>query len=103
MKAFKNKSFWCGILCAVALFGFTPILLTSCEQEPAEINVTLETDMSSIIAAINNANTALSDKLATIEKAMSDGLAKRVYLNGILHKAYEKVQLQDNPITLQIK
>ena len=35
--------------------------------------------------------------------AMSDGLAKRVYLNGILHKAYEKVQLQDNPITLQIK
>ena len=34
---------------------------------------------------------------------MSDGLAKKVYLNGILHTAYDKVQRQDNPLTLQIK
>lgn len=33
---------------------------------------------------------------------MSDGLAKDVYLNGILHTAYDRIQRQDNPLTLQI-
>ena len=91
MNTFKNKTFWCGLLCAVALFGFTPLLLTSCEQDPAEINVTLETDMSSIIAAINNANTALSDKLATIEKAMSDGLADSQAAIKLIQQAIESM------------
>ena len=34
---------------------------------------------------------------------MPDGLAKKVYLNGILHTAYDRMRRQDNPLTLQIK
>ena len=33
---------------------------------------------------------------------MSDGLAKKVYLNGILHTAYDGMLRQDNPLTLHI-
>ena len=63
MKVLKIKSFWRVIICAVALFGLSPLFLTSCEPEPAVIKVTVETDMSPIVEAIKSTNTTLSAKL----------------------------------------
>ena len=89
MRKTEKRSIACTILCAIVLFGFTPLGSTSCEQQPAEIKVTLETDMSSIIAAINNANTTLTQKMSTIEKAMSDGLADSKAAIDLVRKAVD--------------
>ena len=60
------------ILCAGLLAGaVSPVFFTSCQQpEQPEINITLESDYSGIIDAINNANTSLLEKLEAIQNAM---------------------------------
>ncbi len=68
MKRFTHRIIRCGWLLAF-------LALSSCERPEAEVNITLQPDYSAIIAAIDNVNTTLSEKLATIEKAVSDGLA----------------------------
>ena len=52
-----------------------PLAFTSCEGEPAKIDITLESDYSGLLAAIRGVDRSVSDKLALIETAVSSGLA----------------------------
>ena len=74
MKQFKFRSITSGLLGALLLLGTAaPLTFTSCENEHPEINITLTSDYSGIIDAINNVNKSLTDKLALIEAAVKNG------------------------------
>jgi hypothetical protein len=74
MKQFKFRTITSGLLGALLLLGTAaPLTFTSCENEHPEISITLTSDYSSIIEAINNANKSLADKLALIEAAIKNG------------------------------
>ena len=74
MKQFKFRFITCGLLGALLLLGIAaPLTFTACENEHPEISITLTSDYSSIIEAINNANKSLADKLALIEAAVKNG------------------------------
>jgi hypothetical protein len=74
MKQFKFGSITSGLLGALLLLGTAAQLtFTSCENEHPEINITLTSDYSGIIDAINNVNKSLTDKLALIEAAVKNG------------------------------
>ena len=74
MKQFKFRSITCGLLGTLLLLGTAaPLTFTSCENEHPEINITLTSDYSGIIDAINNVNKSLTDKLALIEAAVKNG------------------------------
>ena len=74
MKQFKFRSITCGLLGALLLLGTAaPLTFTACENEHPEISITLTSDYSGIIEAINNANKSLADKLALIEQAIKNG------------------------------
>ena len=74
MKQFKFRSITCGLLGALLLLGTAaPLTFTACENEHPEISITLTSDYSGIIEAINNANKSLADKLALIEAAVKNG------------------------------
>lgn len=74
MKQFKFRTITSGLLGAILLLGIAaPLTFTACENEHPEISITLTSDYSSIIEAINNANKSLADKLALIEAAVKNG------------------------------
>ena len=74
MKQFQFRSITCGLLGALLLLGAAaPLTFTSCENEHPEINITLTSDYSGIVEAINNANKSLAEKLALIETAVKNG------------------------------
>lgn len=52
-----------------------PLTFTACESEPAQIDITLESDYSGMLAAIRGVDKTLSEKLALIESAWDSGLA----------------------------
>ena len=56
-------------------FLLLTLVLSSCENRHPEMDITMETDFSEIIAAINSANKSLADKLALIEASLQQGLA----------------------------
>ena len=67
----------CGALAAFLMLGIAaPLTFTSCENAHPEINFSMESDFSGIIKALNDANTALADKLANIEAAVKEGTLK---------------------------
>lgn len=75
MKMFRTIK--CGALAAFLMLGIAaPLTFTSCENAHPEINFSMESDFSGIIKALNDANTALADKLANIEAAIKDGTLK---------------------------
>ena len=57
------------------LLVLTPLTFTACESEPAQIDITLESDYSGMLAAIRGVDKTLSEKLALIESAWDSGLA----------------------------
>ena len=62
---------------------------TSCENEHPAVNVTLNSDYSGIVEAINSVNTTLSDKLALIEEAIKNGSVASGEANDLIKKALE--------------
>ena len=90
MKQFKSISIPCGLLCALLWLGMAaPLAFTSCENEHPELNVTLTSDYSTIINAIKNVNSTLSDKLALIEEAIKNGTVASGEANDLIKKALE--------------
>ena len=76
MKRFTDRIIRCGWLVVfLLLVSLAPVTFTACDNPAPELNISMETDLSGVLAALNNANTSLGDKLSSIEKAMSDGLA----------------------------
>ena len=59
----------------VALLLLSPLAFTSCQQEPATVDITLRKDFDGIADAISHMNTSLEEKLAVIETAMQSGFA----------------------------
>ena len=58
-----------------ALLLLTPLAFTSCQPEPAKIDITIKSDYSQIIDAIKSVDKTLAQKLAAIETAMQSGFA----------------------------
>lgn len=50
-------------------------VVTACEEEHQQISLKLQPDYSGVVAAINDANRSLADKLAMIEASVNSGLA----------------------------
>ena len=58
-----------------AFLLFVPLVFTSCQYEPAKVDITLRSDYSGLVAAINQMDKSLSEKLSLIETTLSGGLA----------------------------
>ncbi len=90
MKQFKFRSITSGLLGALLLLGTAaPLTFTSCENEHPEINITLTSDYSGIIDAINNVNKTLLEKLALIEQGIKDGNLQNQQALDLIQKAIE--------------
>jgi len=60
---------------SLLLLSVMLLALPACENEPAQIDITLQSDYSGMLAAIRGVDKTLSDKLALLEAAWNDGLA----------------------------
>ena len=90
MKQFKFRTFSCGLLCAILLLGTAaPLTFTSCENQYPEINISLTSDYSGIIDAINNVNKTLTEKLMLIEAAVKEGQTGGSSSQDLIQKALE--------------
>lgn len=88
MKLFKSIS--CGLLSALLLLGaVAPLTFTACDNEHPEINISLTSDMSGIVQAINDANNSLTMKLALIEAAIKEGNLQNQQAFDLIVKAIE--------------
>ena len=89
MKLFNLRTIAWHLVCISALLCSAPLAFTSCENEHPELNVTLTSDYSTIINAIKNVNSTLSDKLALIEEAIKNGTVASGEANDLIKKALE--------------
>ena len=88
MKLFKSIS--CGLLSALLLLGtVAPFTFTACDNEHPEINISLTSDLSGIVQAINDANNSLTMKLALIEAAIKEGNLQNQQAFDLIVKAIE--------------
>ena len=88
MKQFKFRSITSGLLGALLLLGTAaPLTFTACENEHPEISITLTSDYSGIIDAINNVNKTLLEKLALIEQGIKDGNLQNQQALDLIQKA----------------
>lgn len=78
-----------GALLVLALV--TPFVFTACNTESDKIDITMKSDYSKIVEAINDVNTTLSQKLTLIESAVSDGFADSKALQEMILKALESL------------
>ena len=63
------------------------LLFSACETETGKIHITLESDYSQIIQAINDANNSLTQKLALIESAFANGFTNSEEAQVLIQKA----------------
>lgn len=68
-----------------------PLAFTACESQQPEINITLESDYSKIISAINDANSSLTNKLALIEAVLSGGFSDNQDTMALIQEAVESL------------
>ena len=104
MKRFKIKHLAGSFVCALLLLGISaPLFFTSCENEHPEITITLESDFSGIIEAINNTNKTLVEKLAAIETAISNGFASQSEAQDLIKQALESLNgtLEDKLVAIE--
>ncbi|MBO4417271.1 MAG: hypothetical protein J5801_04040, partial [Bacteroidales bacterium] len=75
MKKFNNRI--AAGLAIVALVSClaAPLTFTACSNSHPELDITIESDYSSIIDAIGSVNKTLTEKLALLEQAMKEGFA----------------------------
>ena len=64
-----------GLTCLLLVGTVSPLAFTSCDMRLPEISITLESDYSGLVAAINQMDKSLSEKLSLIETTLSGGLA----------------------------
>ena len=63
-----------GLLGLFLLLGMAaPLTFTACESQQSEINITMKSDYSKLVQALNDANETLTAKLALIESALNSG------------------------------
>ena len=63
------------LLPALILLSLAPLAFQSCKSEPVRIDIVQKGDFSALLEAIRSTDKSLSDKIALIEKAVSDGSA----------------------------
>lgn len=69
----------------------SPLVFTACNTESAQIDITMKSDYSKIIEAIDDVNNTLSQKLTLIESAISDGFADSKAQQEMIRKALESL------------
>ena len=88
----KNKRLRIGrLLFLLLLTPVAPMAFTACDTEPAEIVITMKSDLSKIIEAINDANKSLTEKLSLIESAAGSGFADDAEARKLLQQAIESL------------
>ncbi|MBO4625062.1 MAG: hypothetical protein J5646_06175 [Bacteroidales bacterium] len=65
------------------------LLLPSCETASPEISITFESDYSQLVAAIENVNQTLADRMSLLEAALESGLADDETAIALVRKAVE--------------
>ena len=81
-----------GLLGALLLLApVAPMAFTACDTEPAEITITMKSDFSRIIQAINDANKSLTEKLSLIETATTVGFASDEEAQKLIQQAIESL------------
>jgi len=79
------------LLLAILLISLGPLAVSSCVNTPAEIDFSVESDYSRLVAAIENVNKSLSDRMSLLEAAMESGLANDQAALALIRKAVESV------------
>ena len=69
----------------------SPLVFTACNTESPQIDITMKSDYSKIIEAIDDVNNTLSQKLTLIESAISDGFADSKAQQEMIRKALESL------------
>ena len=65
------------------------LLFSSCESSSPEISITFESDYGQLVAAIENVNQSLTDRMSLLEAAMESGLADGQAAIALVRKAVE--------------
>ena len=68
MNRMINRNLPSGLL--AALLCLAPPVFTACQEEPAKITITMVSDYSQLIEAINNVSRSLSEKVELVETAL---------------------------------
>ena len=86
MKRFTDRIIRCGWLVAFLL------AFTACEKEQESVEITLQSDYSAVIAAINDANASLMDKLSRIESSLSEGFSDNASAMTLVRQALASLE-----------
>jgi hypothetical protein len=78
----KNKKILSGLVLLLASVSFP-----ACENAHSDIDITLQTDYSQIVEAIDGVDQSLTTKLGLIESAVSEGFADVVAAQALVQKA----------------
>ena len=85
MNRMINRNLPSGLL--AALLCLAPPVFTACQEEPAKITITMVSDYSQLIEAINNVSRSLSEKVELVETALSSGFADSKAAQQMLQQA----------------
>jgi len=79
------------------------LLFSSCEPSPEKLDITIETDYSRLVAAIENVNKSLSERMALLEGALESGLADSQAAVTLVRQAVETMggSLEDKLVALE--
>lgn len=81
-------SFPAGLLGALLwLVPVSPLIFTACDAAPVKVSISMESDYSQIIEAIQSTNQTLTAKMALIESALSQGFADEKEAQDLLRQA----------------
>ena len=64
-----------------------PLVFTACENAHSDIDITLQSNYSEIVAAIDKVDKSLSEKLSLIEAAVTGGFADNAAAQALLQQA----------------
>ena len=79
------------LLLAILMISSGMLVVSSCVNTSAEIDFTVESDFSHLVAAIENANRSLEERMSLLETAMESGLASEKDALALIRKAVESL------------
>ena len=88
----QSRFFRRGLIGALLLLGSAaPFTFTSCEAEHAQVNITLNSDYTELVAAMKDSNKSLIEKLNMIEQAIKNGNADDKSAQNLLLEALKAI------------
>ncbi|MBO4625061.1 MAG: hypothetical protein J5646_06170 [Bacteroidales bacterium] len=74
------------------LLALAPLATWSCKQEPEVIDITVQSDFSRLVAALENVDASLSERMALLESAMQSGLADNKSAVALVRQAVQALR-----------